>query len=632
MTIQTDFEIQANKNIRHVSGTDTFTVLQLHRWLQDLADAAQSSGDDYMDITRETPSERSTDNIITLINGFNIDDATAEYLYDGSVTQEGGDVMYSGLVVVGSLAGTTTLQVVQNKVLYDGDTPFWGAGLNADATQNILMRCLIKTRATGADIDGKRILVFAREWGHTFSEFSVTMGLGNSVAAIFTSSDLNNTTASGTVAGWTTIDNVQGYQTMDLGNGNGIRPYLSQWDKDIYTINQLYERVKYLQRRGTAETLYGLDGEMFRGVTHQVLCDAPSGTPFSSVENVTWSGGEGQLLAQKKCDSTAIQINVVATAGTFTRLSGSFLTDGFLAGMPVQFTGFTNGGNNVIKTIQSVTQYVITVTSNSGLQDETGSGDERALAVLIWLQLLAGVAPTDNQTITGTTSGATAVVNTQITARSLSGVFLGQSTGAAIIGGYGVGVESGDLTVNDKLFDLMNTLQQPPNNVQWTLSGVVIDEDMILVGPKDGALNNFDFDQLTLNTTLNGAGETAVVVTTAIPSDTPTAGTIRIQLNSGIYRKVSYTSWSGSTFAIPSTDFTSDPATAPKNVMISYIDKLATSTSESFTVVYSSDRSLFVRVRDGGTAGDNEPIKTFESPSTLNSGGGSAAAIRTPDV
>jgi hypothetical protein len=51
------------------------------------------------------------------------------------------------------------------------------------------------------------------------------MGLGNSTAAIFTSTDLNNTTAIGTVAGWTDIDNTEGYQTIDLGNGQWPQPY-----------------------------------------------------------------------------------------------------------------------------------------------------------------------------------------------------------------------------------------------------------------------------------------------------------------------------------------------------------------------------------------------------------------------
>src|SRR5210317_560430 len=74
------------------------TVIELHRALQAFADDLTSSGDDELDITDETPSERSTDNIITLINGYNIDDTAAEHIYDGSVTQDGGATKYQGLV------------------------------------------------------------------------------------------------------------------------------------------------------------------------------------------------------------------------------------------------------------------------------------------------------------------------------------------------------------------------------------------------------------------------------------------------------------------------------------------------------------------------------------------------------
>lgn len=70
------------------------------------------------------------------------------------------------------------------------------------------------------------------------------------------------------------------------------------------------------------------------------------------------------------------QINVDAVAGTFTRLTGSFVDDGFVAGMKFKAHGFSNGGNNVEKIVQSITALVITVTDKVGLTTETGSGDE----------------------------------------------------------------------------------------------------------------------------------------------------------------------------------------------------------------------------------------------------------------
>jgi hypothetical protein len=119
-----------------------------------------------------------------------------------------------------------------------------------------------------------------------------------------------------------------------------------------------------------------------------------------------------------------------------------------------------------------------------------------------------------------------------------------------------------------------------------------------------------------------------VVVTagTPIPVDTPQAGSIRIQDNTGVYIRKDYTSWTGTTFTLSGTF--GSAATAPKNVMVSYIDKTATGITESFNMIYNAPRTLWVRVRNGkGT-----PIKTFENQASLGTGGGGIGASRISDV
>ena len=72
-----------------VTGATYATVIQFHRWLQELADDdewAAGTGDE-LDIVDKNPSDRSTDNIITLRNGFNVDATAIEHLYDGTVIQ-----------------------------------------------------------------------------------------------------------------------------------------------------------------------------------------------------------------------------------------------------------------------------------------------------------------------------------------------------------------------------------------------------------------------------------------------------------------------------------------------------------------------------------------------------------------
>lgn len=615
--VATDWTIdRATGNIRYIGGdhdgtggTPSYaTVIEFHRWLQDLADDASWTGGtgDELDITDETPSERSTDNIVTLINNFNIDDTAAEHLYDGSIIQAGGDVIYDGIVNFGN--ADVQIQIIQNgAVLADDWWNYNAAGLNASAAAGISHRFMLKVRTGGADIDGRRLIGTCRRFGYTYAEFPINgTNRGNNVLALSDSLDLNNQTAIGTVAGWTGITNVtEGYAAINVNNIGGPEYFYSEWDKSTFTINQFYERMKWLTRDGSASTLYGLSGELFRGITHEVSIGSGSGT-WAGAELLTWSGGSGQLLA------------VDNTAG--------------------------------------------------------------ASATKLWLQLLTGVAPTNAQTITGQTSSATAVASGTAAAQEVARPFCGQSTGSAIIGAFGFGIEYADLSNADLLKALDGNTYSPPNNVTFTVFGLIADEDRVLVGPETGG--SLDFAQFTLNGALSGAAVTAVVVNGAIPTDTPSSGTIRIERNDGLYSLHAYSAWSGSTFTIASTDFSGNNAANGANVFVSYIDAVADSTpvaagsfvtgveyiivstgttdftligaadsnpgtiftatgagtgtgtakprstAASFTVVYNAPRSLFIRVRDGGST----PIKTFETTGTLGSGGGSATAIRTTDA
>ena len=548
---------QATKNIRYIgddhggASPSYATVIELHRWLADIADDATYANDDEIDITFDHASERSTDNIITLLSTYNIDDNAAEHLFDGSIIQSSGDEIYDGIVNFGN---TPTLQILQNGAVLSDDWWNSSGGLNADAAAGISHRFMIKTRTAGADIDGRRLIGTSRNFGKTYAEFSINgTSRGNNVLALSEQDDLNNQTLLATVAGWTTIVNDnEGYSGIDADGDTTNEFYYSDWEFGSRSVNDFYERAKWLTREGSAETIYGLNGELFRGITHEIDIDNPIGT-FTEPEAVSWTGGTGQLLA---IDST--------TAGT-----------------------------------------------------------------KMWIQLLTGTPPGDNVTITGGTSSATADVNVTVTERSVSIPFVGASTGSAIIGAYGLGIGADDLTASDTVFDLTNAAVNPPNNVTFSVLGLVIGEDRVLVGPESAG--SLDTAQFGLNTALTTDDITSVVIDATIPTDTPSAGTIRVADDNGRFRRLEYSGYSGSTFTISSTDGEEDFATvnaaATNDVFISYIDKLATATTESFTGVYASDRALFIRVRDG----DTTPIKPFETTGTLGSAGGSATVIRTSD-
>lgn len=546
MAIADDIQTAVNGNIRRAAAPSsaTYTIDELRIYLGGLSDDATASGDDLLDIDSDDPYNRSTSKILTLLNGYNIDDTLAEYLYGGTLTQDSGNVVYYGVKMVGGVESGTETQVVQNGSTL---TAFWGTGLNADAALSITNQFLIKGRTGGADIDGLRCRAWAREEGDTFDEFSFILEEGVTTVPISTQADVFYTTASGTIAAWPIANDNEGFNAIDVENDAAAEDFYSLWDLNGQSSPDLYEFRKHHTKRGATTSQYGLVGPAFRGITHEVVVDTPTGT-FNAFEALSWGSG--------------------ATAGTAQMLA-----------------------------INSTTA-----------------------ATKLWMQLLTGVVPTNNVVMTGGTSAATCAMNVTITARTLSKQIAGVSTGSALLGAYGFGVEAADLVAADRLTDLDAAQLAPPNNVTFSITDLTVSESRLLVGPRTGSAMNRA--QFATNATYTSATQTSIVVTTAIANDTTASGTIRIERDSGVYSRIAYSSWTGSTFTITSTDFSTDNSTAGNDLYISYIDKLAGSTTESFSVPYVSDRDLFVRIADGG----GTPTKRQFILGTLGSGGGSVAS------
>jgi len=700
MAIQDDFTINKDGDIRGGVATN-YTVLELHRWLMDVADdAVPATSDDIVAITSETPSDRSTDNIITLINGYNINDATAVFFYDGSITQDSGDTVYSGLVVVGDVVAGTNIIIVQDNALL---TDTWTAAPNADAGNLILMRKLVKTRADGANINGSRITCQAREFNDTYAEFSVTMALGNNTAALFTSDDLNNATAQATVNAWGITNPIEGFQGIDVTGDLVDEDYYSGWNLGAQTPPDLYEFGKDIQRRGTAETIHGMNGSLFRGISHEWAYTGEAGAQPATNDSYSW----GTFLNTGVITGT-FQVGEKVTGGTSLAVGRILSVDATNTSLVIATETGTWQNAELITGFTSLA----TATSSAGpVGQTTGGGVATVLAVndlgttgTVWVQIIKGTAPSAS-TVTYAIDDHTQVMTTNGSAvtRTIPATFIGASTGANVIGAFGVGIvdPSTDLSVGDKLTDLLGTLREPPNNVTFTVTGLTATEDRVLVGPRLAGV--LETEQLLGATGQNASGAATYVTIGTIPAGTPPSGTLRV-FNGEFYDRVPFTSRTTSTYTLTGTlpsagathtlsydneavasfivgetltfggggtaellylqddgttgdmvirmltgsdPINNDTITAPSTTTadvdtttnpivsvggyISYIDALG-GTSLSYTAVYTTDVDLFVRVRDGGTAGDAEGIKTFESPATFGSANASIAAIRTSDV
>ena len=624
----------------HAGTAPTYvTTIQLHRALQDFADDEVDSGDDELSIIDQTPSDRGgADTNITLLNGCNIDDASAQFIYDGSITQDGGDTIYDGIQVFGN---SSVIQVIQDGDRIDDD--FWNypkmKTAVADAASGTTHRFVIKTRANGSDIDGRRLLGTQRELGTVYTEFFIGGGTnrGNNVLALTANSNLNNATAEGTIATWDTIVNdVEGFTPITIGGT--AYDFYSDWELGSQSKNDYYERAQWIQSRvgtigGGGDTrdadqiLYGLQGDIFRGITHAITVDTPTGT-LVEPEVVSWSGSTASITAF--ADAGGGKVTVTSAA------------HGLLGSAVVVITGTTNY-NGAFK-ISNVTTNTFDIVDTWVADDATGTWKDQlgtgqllatnstTAATKIWIQLLTGTAPADGIVITGA-GGGTVTVNVTVTPITVSLPFVGASTGTAIIGAVGLGIGADDLTQNDKVIDLTETLRTPPNNVTFTVNNV-FEDDYVIVANNSGG--NFDFAQRVTNAAYTTAGITSFVTTVAIPTDIPASGTFRIELDSGAYKRVAYTSFTGSTFTTASTDMSGvNAASAGNNLFVTYIDKVITAGEESAgfvdtTFVYDAPRTLFVRARNAGT-GVNTAIKTAETTASVGTGGGAATINRIDD-
>lgn len=546
------------------------TGIELHRALQDFADDS-ADGTEEISIVDEVPSQRGgVDTNITLINSYHITPTAAEHLYDTSISQVhpvDGDQIYDGIQVFGN---ATSIQVIQDGARLTND--FWNEAnmvtAVSDATSNTSHRFMVLVRDSGADIDGRRLIGTQRVYSTTYTEFSI--GGGTNRGNNVLALNANNNLNNGTAQATInalTFTIAEGYVQID-GDGNGTgENYYVEWDMLANSKNESYEYSQNMIREGVAVT----------------PVNGTFGLDPNIFRGITHSVALTDLTTGIWVEPEALSWGSGATAGT-----GQLLAI-----------------------------------------DDTASGS----ATILYMQLLTGVVPAAN-TITGATNGATATAGT-VTSRVVSVPPIGASTGANIKGAYGVGIQEADLSAGDTLIDLSGTANNAPNNVSFSVIGLNTTgtADSILVGPD--LAGSLDTGQMTLAVTLSGAAETQVNVGAGnIPVDTPATGTIRIERNSGEFTRHAYTAIDGTNaiFTITSTDFTGDNATLTTNdAFISYIDKVAAATTETFNTVFNATRAFRVIVRNGGTSGPN-PIVPIDVAGSLGSGGGATTISRVLDT
>lgn len=610
-----------------------YRSIHLHRFLSDLNDDQFAGNADQLSVVDPVPSARDTDDIVRLLDA-TITDEVSTHMYGGSVQQAGSDTLYSGLdLKVTSPLATSRPVVIQDDTIV---TDYWSNGYNGDSIKGNV-RIMLKTRDDGVDIDGKRALAKLLEFGEFYFEAGTTLGTGSTGIALVSSGDGNNNTAVGTVAGapYNTVVVTEGFQTIDYNNGAGPQPFAIKYGFGSANSLQSYERSKYIQRRGTAETLFGRDAQLFTGVNLNFAYDAESAN-FTEPEQLVWGT---EITWSNQLVSNFIVGEVVQFVGSGAIGRVLYDDDTGVAGTSI----FAMEGT----TVPLITDTMLGVTSGTTADVDTVVNNTAAGTAFLYAldddgttgnmygQLLTGIAPINDQEVYGATSNQNASVNEagDIPSRVINNAWIGIYTGTNYQTNFGIGIDSANAIAGDALADLLGAIQNPPDN-QDGVVGNLIAGDYLFVSPWDGSSTDVngdpepDFDQAVLAVALTGASTQVDVGTGNIPDNTPQAGVCRVERDSdGQIEHLPFNSHNADD--IYQLVGTAPSAAAIGNtVMAQGLDQVATGASHQYTAPFSgSPTNHVITVKRGGV----NPIKPSIQTAQFGAAGFSVNAARTPD-
>ena len=294
--VDTEFSVNAGGDIRTASSPQIHTVLELHEWLQAKADDANSTGDDTVSILTANPSKldgpRSAIKpmLLNLLSTFNIDATAAQYFKFGSISQNSGQDLYTGVKSIGSpLVAGSPIYIVQSGAKL---TTYWPDGH---------IQILVKAITGGTPIDSGDIRVYSRKYGQTYGDFAANLiAGGEQPAAISTApTDWTPLDLASALALNTKVTITTGSHNKDTGDGSGSKEY-----KGTITLSggcTIAEAAQYCQAicdQASTTTVDGVLGWKFRSLGDGAYGYTPNGAaPFGTVAGGKWFVAQGWYIA-----------------------------------------------------------------------------------------------------------------------------------------------------------------------------------------------------------------------------------------------------------------------------------------------------------------------------------------------
>lgn len=655
MAIADDFTIDyVNKRLYHSSGTTVYSTNSLYTYLMNTFDELEQM-DDTVPMSAQTPTD------YTLINGWFVDDESFKYLKSGAIKTDGhlneiriltlsstaytnaiaGDI---GKTVTGASTGDTgellaynnttrkwwirmddsadlfddndesitissgtgagsmsavsvtgehlwaniyTLGTIEQHtneeqiyVIQNGSalTEWWPDSATPDVRH---IDVLIKVKEASTEIDSGKITVFLRNYpsagdADLYDNFEIDLTAGGRNAVpLATSPDLNNTSSHATVSAYTDISIVFVNATIAHGSVTGTYS-----EFETVTGSTSLATGKYIKDATGTMTIGNVDGTFQSG---EVITGGTSGA------TCTTTGG-------------------MVVARTTTK--------NFEQGSSYNYSVIVDCATRPLAQVYEYLKYITRENSTSFYTYGT-----KTASTTLSIDKLAG-----EQYITPYIDLDTSSNTFSPTKAAPFGTF----AGGKFFGSRGVWVQDmaeADIQ-NFQLIDSDNNTRTPPNKQSITISNLLSGDRISVFRTTAGSIIN---KSMYTAATGNDAGDNTFVVSESIAADTPSSGVIRIvdtsDTTSARETRYTYTSWSGSTFTGISPVLDRSYTTTDDTAYVPFIDATSTDVSASVTVIYTTDRSILVRVRRYTATA----ILPFETTGTFTSSGYSTSAIRTTD-
>ena len=614
------------KTIKHTSGTTIYSVKELYSYLLDYFDNAGYL-DDEVPIAASTPTEYN------LINGWFIDDPSFQFLSGGAVstlewthptnstgirilTLDATDGLTSGdigKVVAGATTGDTgkllAYDTTLNKLWIRCDA---ANDLFDNATEDINVDGTLCGAMTALSVTGENV------WSNIFTLGSL---VPNTTLDVYQNDTQIN-------PWWTTggghIDILVKVKEAgtEIDNGNLTilaRTYGSLYDHFVIDASNGRNPVPLAAfADGNNQTAYATVAA-YAGITFSfgyALMDLYNGSGPQPYDCIVECNNHTitevyEYLKYATCSGSSISLNGI---------DGEFYTG---VG-DVRFAFDNEATNSFIENEQ--------ITGTEGAKGYSVSIIDNGDTGYITLRNVHGTF-TDNMTITGITSNATAQVNgTVSTITPQKQAPFGTLAGGRFFGATGIFLEHLATTNanNYQLIDSTGTPQNPPTSINISISGLEIG-DVVSVFKTTGDNKIIDKTYLTSHSSANTSGSNTFTTVENIPTDTPSSGVIRIiDTSENLEHRYSYTSYSGKVFSgitklfAPNTAGLIQDYAADDTAYVPFIDETATSTSASVSVNFAGNCYIYSIVRHKG-------IIPFDTKGQVISTGYSLSAIRTTD-